>query len=310
MMRFLFSLVQIISLSMLCIGQTSEDTLHNDIVLRTYIEQEQVPLNRNVIYHVELKWEGPLTRYRISDIGEPMATNLIANGNGSSNKINTDLEGRTVSTKIITYYFKPVEIGMGYIDGVTIKYEDMFTNRQESLLSGRIGVKIIEPVPEPGDGIKISKVLYLFLIIIGIGAGIYFVLQYRKRKEDDYTKSLLDKKESFEDRYLRLMKETIHYKVESIKESVGDLNRLLSSYFLERYQINITGLNMDKITEQLNEKKLDPESVDRIKEFYERTEKVKFAGEGIDESEFHRLYDTVELVLEHQKSQNSEKEGV
>jgi hypothetical protein len=305
-MRVLYTILLFACFFVPVFGQASD----NDIILRTYIEQEQVPLNRNVIYHVELQWQGPLTRYKISDIGEPIATNLVSNGNGSSNKIGTDAEGSTVSTKIITYYFKPVEIGMAYIDGVTIKYEDLINNRQESLLSGRIGVKIIEPLPEPGEGIGFSKVLYLLLILVVIGASIYFFLQYKKRKEEALARSLLDTKEILEDKYLRLLKGTIHYKVESIKESVGDLSRLLSSYFFERYQINLTGLSGDKLAEQLKDKNLNEETVGRIIDFYERTERVKFAGEGIDESEFHRLYDTVELVLEHQKLEHTGKEGV
>jgi len=93
------------------------------------------------------------------------------------------------------------------------------------------------------------------------------------------------------------------------KESVGDLSRLFSGYFLERLQLNVSGMSGDKLITQLQDKSLIPATIERIKDFFERTEQVKFAGEGIDESEFHRLYDTVELVLEHQKSQYIEKEG-
>ena len=38
----------------------------------------------------------------------------------------------------------------------------------------------------------------------------------------------------------------------------------------------------------------------RIKDFYAKSNLVKFAGEMVDDSEFHRLYDTIELVLENQ----------
>ena len=309
-MKPICTLLILIHLSLTGFGQSGADTLENDIVLYTHIEQDQVPLNRNVIYHVQLQWEGPLTRFRINDIGEPVTTNLIANGNGSSNKIGSDSQGRTISTKTITYYFKPVEIDMAYIDGVTIKYEDMLNEHQESLLSGRIGVKIIEPVPEPGAGISLSNIIYFILIAAVIATGLYFVLQYRRRKQEAYTKSLLNKKETLESKYIRLLKDTIHLNVDGIKESVGELSRLLSGYFLERYQMNITGMNSNLLLEHLNEKINDPETVERIIDFYNRTEKVKFAGEGIDESEFHRLYDTVELVLEYQKSQYAEKEEV
>jgi hypothetical protein len=306
MMRICNFVLITIAMFVPALAQTIADTLHNDITLRTYIEKDAVPLNREVVYHVALQWEGPLTRYKISHIGEPVTTNLVASGNGSSNKINPDAEGRTISTKIITYYFKPIEMGMAYIDGVTIKYTDLFTDRQESLLSGRIGVKIIEPIPESNGGIGRFKLLYILLASCLIIGGVWIALRYKKRRDEAYARSLLDQKESPEEKYLRLLKETIHYRVEGIKESVGDLSRLLSGYFLERYRLNITGLSGEKYTTELKDKVKDEETVARIKDFYERTEKVKFAGEGIDESEFHRLYDTVELVLEHQKLQHTE----
>ena len=58
----------------------------------------------------------------------------------------------------------------------------------------------------------------------------------------------------------------------------------------------------------LKEKKLGDESISRIKDFNSRANLVKFAGEEVNDSEFHRLYDLVELFLENQKSVKSEEE--
>ena len=65
-------------------SQTNQDTSVSDISLRTYVENESVALNREVVYIVQLTWQGELSRYRISEVLDPDVTNLIIRGSGSS----------------------------------------------------------------------------------------------------------------------------------------------------------------------------------------------------------------------------------
>ena len=191
-------------------AQSDSDTLTSEIQLRTYIESENVPLNREAVYHIELRWQGDLSRYKIFDILEPTVTNLTTRGSGSSNKVRTAPDGSFISVKEITYYFKPLEIGMAYIDGITIRYTDQLKERDESLISSRIGVKIIEPLPEPSDNGVFSNLLYGLIMLIVVGSMLYIYFRYRKKQKEIAEKELSEIKETVEEKYLRILKETIH----------------------------------------------------------------------------------------------------
>ena len=112
-------------------SQSVTDSLESEIRLRTYVESENIPLNREVVYHIELRWQGDLSRYRISEIVEPAVTNLVTRGSGSSNKVRTSANGELISIKEITFYFRPLEMGMAYIDGVIIRYNDTLKDKEE-----------------------------------------------------------------------------------------------------------------------------------------------------------------------------------
>jgi hypothetical protein len=305
-MRLIVSLIILFIFISACFCQSIPDSLSSEIKLRTYIEDENVPLNSEVVYHIELRWKGDLSRYKISDVLEPSVTNLATRGGGSSNKVLTDADGDMISVKEITFQFKPLEIGMAYIDGVTIRYTDQVKDIEESLISSRLGVKIIEPLPEPSDSNMMSSILYGFLIFLVIGIAIYLYVNYRKKKQEAERTALTDLTETVEEKYLRLLKETIHLNTDNIKDSLNDLTHLLNGYLSEKYNFPVSNLSVDNLMEALKEKEVSEESLIRIKDYFSKANMVKFAGESVEDSEFHRLYDTVELVLDHQKNITTE----
>lgn len=301
----LFFICILVSLSF---AQSVPDTLTSEIQLRTYIENESVPLNREVVYHIELRWQGDLSRYKISDILEPTVSNLATRGSGSSNKVRTAPDGSLISVKEITFYFKPLEIGMAYIDGVIIKYNDQLKERDESLISSRIGVKIIEPLPEPTENGVVSNLLFGIIIIVVVGLIVYFYLRYRKKQREAEERALSEIKETVEEKYLRLLKETIHINTDNVKDSLNDLTHLLNGYLSERYHFPVSNLSANDLLDALKEKDLSEDSVSRINDYYSKANLVKYAGEGVEDSEYHRLYDTVELLLENQKNITTEED--
>jgi cbb3-type cytochrome oxidase subunit 3 len=294
-------LLIILGLISISFSQSITDTLSSEIKLRTYIENEEVPLNREVVYHIELRWHGELNQYKISDVLEPTVSNLATRGSGSSNKVRTDPDGNLISVKEITYYFRPLEIGMAYIDGVTIRYTDQVKENEESLISSRIGVKIVEPLPEPSENGIMSTIFLGLLVLILIGGIVYLYLHYRKKKRESEEKALSEIIETVEEKYLRLLKETIHLNTDNVKDSLNDLTHLLNGYISERYHFQVSNLSVDDLVEALKNNDLSEESLSRIEDYYSKANLVKFAGESVEDSEFHRLYDTVELLLENQK---------
>ena len=286
-------------------GNISEKS---NIRLHTYIESESVPMNLEVVYHIELKWSGELSRYKIGELKEPAATNLTHRGSGSRNIVSTDKDGTPVSIKRITYYFKPVEIGMAYIDGMTIKYVDSETGYEGNLMSSRIGVKIVDPLPEPGDKFGIRELMLIIIVLVIIGSIIFFIFRYRKQKERQ-KKTVEEVMETIEEKYIRLLKETIQFNSQNIKENIIDLSHLLTGYFSEKYDILAANLATDDLIHLLSDKDVNEETLSRIKNFFTQANLVKFAGTVISESEFHVLYDIVELILESQK-ENKDTGGI
>ena len=99
MKTFVFILLLLASVTLYAADSTA-----SKITLHTYLEQNKVPQNKEVVYHVELSWEGELQRYHISQISTPVLTNLTLRGSGSSNRFFTDEQGKPHSLKRISYY--------------------------------------------------------------------------------------------------------------------------------------------------------------------------------------------------------------
>jgi hypothetical protein len=281
--------------------QSRFDTTRSEITLRTFVENETVPANRELVFHIELQWKGDLSKYKINEVPEPMVINLTIRGSGSSNKVTSVSDGSTCSIKRRTFYFRPMEIGMAYIEGVKIKYEDTILKQEEFLISERIGVKIVDPLPEPGE-MKIPS--YVLIILAGVtilAIALFFYLRYQMRKKEEQARAQAEIKETVEEKYIRLLKETIHFNTDNVKDSLIDLSHLLNGYISERYNINTSSISTDQLIETLVEKEISDETIARIKDFYKTANLVKFAGETVNDADFHRLYDTVELILENQK---------
>ncbi len=284
-------------------AQIPADTVQSDIILRTYVESEEVPLNREVVYHVELRWKGDLNRYQISKLSEPQLNNLILRGSGSSNR-----DAGSMAIKQFTFYLRPLEIGMAYIDAARITYTDTENNTEGDLLSSRIGVKITEPLPEPGDSRRYSMIIIIFISIVSLTVILFFIYRYQIRKKAEQERQKHEQTETIEEKYLRLLKDTVHLKKENIKDSMADLSHITVGYLGERFNLPSGNLTTRDLIEILKDRDLGPGLLERLGEFLDRADLVKFAGEPVTESEFHRYYDTIEVILENQRINRSKEE--
>jgi hypothetical protein len=288
-------------------AQSHQDTSVSDISLRTYVENESVPLNREVVYVVQLTWHGELSRYKISEVLDPDVTNLIVRGSGSSNKVITSTVGKEISTKKITFYFKPIEMGMAYINGITIRYDDTLLDKKESLLASRISVKIIDSIRDNSSNNFFQYFIYIVALFI-VGLGIYLFVLYNKRKKENVLKELENIKETIEEKYLRLLKETIHLAGNNYKEKLHDLTHLIIGYYSEKYSISLSSMSTIDMLKYFEEKEMEQTTYSKIIEFMSKSDLIRFAGNAITESEFHQLYDNVEWILEKNKNDKPEKE--
>lgn len=301
MIRVLFNLNAVFLLLLFAdlkpVAASETDSLQSFVELHTFMDQEQVPLNREVVYVVDLSWTGELSRYRIISAGDPATVNLKLRGSGSSNRFFTDENGSPHSVKRITYYFTPVELGMAYVDGVTIRYEDALTGQRETLSAQRLEAKILKPLPDKNNG-SMFEIIIVWLFILGFTfAIVFYVLKYFKNRRL-IQQIPEDQPVSIEGKYLQILRETIHSSGKHPAESLNLLTKIFNSYISEKYKLT-GGVTIALITEKIKIGDLNPEIIRRLNELYERAELTKFAGEDITAGEFHLYYDTVEMVLDH-----------
>ncbi len=270
------------------------DSSSAQITLRTYLEQDDVALNREVVYQVELSWEGDLQRYHILRVSEPALTNLKLRGSGSSNRFYVDENGLPRSVKKISYYFTPLDMGMAYIDGINVQYEDKNTQESQSLSAQRLGVKIVEPVDEPGLDADTGTVLIITLAILFLFVLAYFLAKYfRLRKQEQ--ENILPQK-TLEEHFLEELSTQQKAENGEAQQMFEKTTHLLKKYFSEKYQLP-QNVQLVEVRPHLEQAGIDSAALDKLDEMYQRSELSKFAGEKISESEFHLFLDTAEMIL-------------
>jgi hypothetical protein len=284
---------------------SQNDSLYSEITLKTFLEKENVPLNMEVIYHVELTWFGGLDDYRINEIIDPLITGLSLRGSGSSNKLLNE-NGKPKSVRRVTYYFKPQSLGMAYIEGLVIKYTNTITKDSETLSAQRISVKITDPVRKDGDGFFTGTFLQWILLIGFIVVVSYFLVRYYQRKDNRKDEELPQL--TIEEKYLELLYQTIHISTDSAKENISDLNKMLSSYIAEKFSIPGT-VNEKIILDSLSRLKVDILLINKIKAMLEKIELARFAAEKIEVNEIHMFFDSIENIFKTVNESNIENRG-
>ncbi len=271
------------------------DSTASKITLHTYLEQNEVPQNKEVVYHVELSWEGDLQRYHIAQVSTPVLTNLTLRGSGSANRFFTDEQGKPHSLKRISYYLTPVEMGMAYIDGITVQYEDTKTQQKESLSAQRLGVKIIEGVPEPGAGVSAGTILLYILLLLFVAVIVYSLWKYFKIRRAEQEEA--EPEASLED---ILLEELSTLKKENGNDTEGGFHRLMQlarRYFSDKFKLN-PAAGFNEIKEALKDKNAPADLLTKLERLYQQGELSQFAGEAISDGDFHLFTDTVELLLQ------------
>ena len=292
------------------IGLWAQDSIpdytDSNIQLKTYLDQDAIPQNGEVVYHVELVWNGELDRYQISNIGDPVVSNLKLRGSGSSNRYFVDEAGNPKSVKQVNYYFTPIEMGMAYIDGITIQYEDKTLAQKETLSAQRLGVKIIEPLPDPNAGMDIGLTIIIALVILFVIVVIYFVVRYLKQRKLNAEAEQV-RPQTLEEKYLELL-DNIELSAEDRNETLSSITKLLSSYFSEKYELPGSA-SFDQIKGELKKVNIIDDLLDKIDDLYERDKLSKFAREQVAENELHLFFDTVEQVIKQLHKIESENEN-
>ena len=265
-----------------------------NITLNAYVEQSKVPQNRPVILHVELSWPGRLNRYQIEPVSQPMLTNLLLEGSGSENRLITEEDGSLKSLKAVTYRFRPLEMGMAYIDGIVIKYTDRESGDEDRLISQRIMVEITEPLPEEG-GNQLKALSYIVLFVILFGVVAYFLFQFVKKRRVIREDGVLAV--SLPETYLNRLAQEVDPRGTNLGEMIQRLSRIFKEYLENDFHIRIRELSTRELIAQLNRLELDDTDKNKLSAVFEKLDEIKFARKDIDPAEFTNIYGTIESFL-------------
>jgi len=278
------------------------------ILLNTYVEKSQVPLNGNVILHIEVSWPGKLNRYQIKPVSQPILTNLLLEGSGSENRLLTLDDGSLRAVKAITYRFRPLEMGMAYIDGIVIRYSDRDAGDEENLSSQRIMIEILEPLAENKSN-RFQAVIYIVLFIIFFGITTYFILKYFRKKKQ--VRQNGNSEISLAESYLNKLTQEVDPRGTNLQEMIIRLSRIFRDYLDQDLNIPAKELSTEEIFSSLKNIELEDVDIENLAAVFKKLDLIKFSGRAVDPAEFTYIYGAIENFLIKRKQQyDSEKASV
>ncbi len=313
-MRFVPGKLYVFIMMMLTLGattaQTSGDTLAGappEIVLNTFVEKGKVALNETILFHVELSWIGNMSRYRITEIPQPILKNLMMKGSGSTNRLEELPGGGFRSHKIITYQFRPLEMGMAYIDGIEVRYIDMATRESDVLHSQRVSVEIVEPRSDRRGGVQ--AVIYIVLLAVFGAALVYFIFQFLRRRKQ--ARQAPAPHQSLAETYLNRLGDEIDPKGTNLGEMIVLLSKLFREFLAHEFQLPAGETASADLLNRLKQNGLAEKEISRLDELFRKLDVIKFGGGEVDPAEFSLIYGTIEaFLLERKKlwdAENSHK---
>lgn len=279
--------------------QDSTNLPTEEIELTAYVETNQVPLNRQVVFHVALSWVGDISRYKIDLIPLPEVTNLTLEGSGSSYRLEPLGDNRFRSVKTFFYKFRPIEKGTAYINSFGIQYQDTRNGQTDQLFSQRIKIEVLDPVAEPLSGKGFSRI-YQFLIVLFLLTIAYYFYRYVKNRKKAIEKSSLDAQIPAT-RYLTLLEQEIDPKAGNLEESTRHLSKIFRDFLKEEFQLPTGNQTPGEICDYLRTQGVSVKQVERIEELFSQTEMVTFGGKQLSPEEFTHLFSIVENFLQERK---------
>lgn len=307
--RFIFPVfLQLLLLTAFGLGnpnQTDGDASNQTMVsLSATVDQKRVPLNRTVVFSVQVTWEGDLDLINIGEAEEPILSNLEIIGSSSANKVTGAASGKK-AVKEIAYILQPTTLGMGYIEPVTLSYEDVSTGKTHHLMTQRLGVEVISAMPDDGER---SGVIF-WIVLAGafiVGAGLVVAFIIKKRALSEKREVIVER--IVEETFLEELRESVDLKGADRRESFAALSKLFRRYLSEKYDIPALEATTQELLDTLAREELDEDLIRRCETLFNKADVVKFSGQDASQAELEEAYTTVETILESHLAKSKEKQ--
>ncbi len=275
---------------------------YGEIQLTASFDQKEVPQNREVIYTAELHWSGNSGVYEILDVKNPDLENLTLAKTTTVHR--TEVQGnQRIAIKKHQFILQPQSLGMAYAGDVVIRYRNVITGEESQLITNRLGVKVIDPVAEPGSQILFlpKNIFYTIVFIIpAIGLFFFLVSFWRKRQERiRREKAALAAKVPLEQTYMEQLKGVDIKAVDSLAQ-FSEISRIFRHYLVEKLGLQTPGASTSELLNLLQSHITDERFLVNASEILKTCDLAKFSGGGMDNSELMRVYTLVESIFETQ----------
>ena len=309
MRRFLSSELSLILLIYFGLfASEQEKNIKEEISITASTNQTTIPLNRTVDFSITVRWKGDQERYSVEDFDNPNLTDFEIISTSSSNVVE-DVDGIQYSKKIYSYTLKPMELGMGYVDGVFLKYTDNQTQESNTIVTKRIGIKIIKPIKEADYSSIIIYAVLSFFVVTAVAFSIVFAVKRRRRIERERLekeKKVID----LESQYLQIIKSFKPDSAGDLNKFLNEISQVLNKYISQKYEFETTGLNKNGIVAGLKEKDVDEGMIEKIDNVIEKSDIYRFSGQTIDLSEYEFIYSLISSIIEKNYQVSKELEEV
>ena len=260
------------------------------------VSTKEVPLNRVLKFTVQVDWFGDLNRYEISEVENPVVRNFSIQSNASSSR-SEQVGGQSKAIRSYEFELLPQELGMGYVEGLIVKYIDKVSGEGKHLITNRLEVKVIDPIPEPS-----SKVWLLWWIgggIIIIALVLLSILQQQKKAEEKRRKAAEAAIVPIEEEYQQELKKSITLDSPDldIKNAYSVISRIFRKYLAEKFNFGATNAITEEIINILNQNEVSESLINNTEEILNTCDVVKFSGGEGDKAGLERVYTLVEDFL-------------
>ncbi|MEE9169750.1 MAG: hypothetical protein V3U73_08280 [bacterium] len=270
------------------------DSSSTRIEISTSVEKTQVPLNRTMKLFVILSWIGDPDRYSIVDFDNPALTNFDIVGTATVNRSEV-IDNQTHVYKEYVYTLKPRELGMSYVEGVIVKCRDTVLNREENLVSQRISVETVDPLPDPKEATPIWQYAIPALVLLALTGSVLLWLRRRRRAAEEIE---IPQGPPLEEAYLQNLGSDINLEHPNLNDDFATLSRLLRRYLTEKFQIRVLEGTTEDLVLELGEIDLEDHQVSSIRELLTRCDEIKFSGMEGTREELNRFYTLFEGLLQ------------
>ncbi len=269
--------------------------LAEEPAVRAWSETDSVALNGELVFRVDMTWQGSMSRFQVVRYKEPDLDGLSLVRSGSTNKLSTNPDGSSRSLRRLSYFLKPERRGNVSIGPLTVYFRNE-QNRLDSLRTQPVSAYVGEAVARGPEGFMPGSMIVWFIVGAFGLTFVYFVLRYLQRRgQNDETKEPL----TLEQKYSELLHETVHIGTMKSGEAITQMVKLLNSYIAEKFSIPGV-LDEAIVQDRLQAMGVAATLRQRVAEMYAKAEKARFANEAIAQTELHLYYDTVEQVLNPQ----------